>query len=262
MKLPAPRRVLIGQLVWNLVDAKGSKGAPVLLLLPGTLGTAEIFSEVFVRLGGRLRIVSVTYPMIDSIERLADSLAALMTQLGIARASVAGSSLGGFLAQHFAARHPELVDRLLLGNTLWDPGQVRRIVGGASIEQLRAAPAVKHQDMVLGSLKTWPEVEPGVVRLKSILQDSGKRLLGARAIKARVLALQAAPAAPKLKVPDSRITVLDCLDDPLLPRVVQDGMVQRYPKARHVRMKFGGHYPYILRPDEYCAALERSLGLT
>ena len=259
MKLPVQRRVLIGRLVWKLIDAKGPKGAPALLLLPGTLGTAEIFSEVFQRLGGKLRIVAVTYPMIDSIERLADSLAALLTKLGIPRASVAGSSLGGFLAQHFAARHPDRVERLLLGNTLWDPGQVRRIVGGASVEQLRAAPAAMHQNMVLGSLKAWPEVEPGVVRLKAILQDSGKRLLGARAIKARVLAVQAARAAPKLAVPDKRITVLDCADDPLLPRAVQDAMRQRYPGAHHVRMKIGGHYPYILRPDEYCEVLAQSL---
>ena len=261
MKLPAPRRVLIGRLVWKLIDAKGPTGAPVLLLLPGTLGTAEIFSEVFQRLGGKLRIVAVTYPMIDGIERLADSLAALLTTLGIPRASVAGSSLGGFLTQHFAARHPGRVEHLLLGNTLWDPGQVRRIVGGASVQQLRAAPASKHQAMVLGSLDAWPEVEPGVVRLKSILQDSGKRLLGARAIKARVLAVQAAPAAPRLTVPDSRITLLDCADDPLLPRAVQDAMVQRYPAARHVRMKIGGHYPYILRPAEYCEVLAQALGL-
>ena len=153
------------------------------------------------------------------------------------------------------------MQRLVFGNTLWDPGQVRRIVGGASVDQLRAAPAALHQRMVLDSLKSWPEPEPAVLRLKAILRDSGKRLLGARALKARVLAVQAAPAAPKLDIPDSRITVLDCFDDPLLPRAVQESMVQRYSGARHVRMKIGGHYPYILRPAEYCAALERSLGL-
>ena len=259
MKLPAQRSITAGRLLWKIIATRGPKGAPALLLLPGTLGTAAIFSEVFQRLGGKLRIIAVTYPMIDSIERLADSLAALLTTLGIPRASVAGSSLGGFLAQHFAARHPDRVERLLLGNTLWDPSQVRRIVGGASVEQLRAAPAAMHQNMVLGSLKAWPEVEPGVARLKAILQDSGKRLLGARAIKARVLAVQAAPAVPRLAVPDSRITVLDCFDDPLLPRAVQDAMLQRYPGAHHVRMKVGGHYPYILRPDEYCVVLAQSL---
>jgi maspardin len=261
MKLPAQRSVKAGRLLWKIIATRGARGAPVLLLLPGTLGSAEIFREVFQRLAGRLRIVSVTYPMIDDIERLADSLAALLDKLGIQSASVAGSSLGGFLAQHFAALHPERVERLVLGNTLCDPGQVRSIVGGASVEQLRAAPASVHLGMVLGSLKNWPEPEPSVARLKTILRDSGSRLLGARALKARVLAVQAAPAVPRLGMADARITVLDCADDPLLPRQVQDAMRQRYPGARHVRMQIGGHYPYILRPAEYCAVLEQALDL-
>lgn len=262
MKTLLERRIRVSPLIWKLIEHPGPKRAPALVLLPGTLGTAQIFREVFPRLGARLRIVSVTYPLIDDIGRLADSLAALMDRLGMASANIAGSSLGGFLAQHFAARYPTRVQRLVFGNTLWDPGQVRRIVGGATVDQLRAAPAALHQRMVLDSLNHWPEPEEGVLRLKTILRDSGKRLLGARAIKARVLAVQAAPAVPRLAVPENRITVLDCLDDPLLPRAVQDGMVQRYKGASHVRMKVGGHYPYILRPDEYCAVLERALGLT
>ena len=51
------------------------------------------------------------------IEDLSVQLAALFEREGIARAHVGGISLGGLVAQHFAATHPERVDRLLLLDT-------------------------------------------------------------------------------------------------------------------------------------------------
>jgi 3-oxoadipate enol-lactonase len=48
------------------------------------------------------------------IEVLADDLAALLDALGIARAAVVGLSIGGVIAQRFAAQFPERVERLVL----------------------------------------------------------------------------------------------------------------------------------------------------
>jgi len=45
---------------------------------------------------------------------LTEQLRALMRREGIARAHIAGISMGGSLAQAFAGTHPEMVDRLLL----------------------------------------------------------------------------------------------------------------------------------------------------
>ncbi len=261
MKLPAERAVKVGGLIWHVIETRGSRDAPVLMMLPGTLGTAVIFADAMQALGTRVRMVSVTYPMIEDIERLADSLAALMTRLGVARASVVGSSLGGFLAQHFAARHSERVDRLILGNTLHDPALTRCLVGRQPVESLRAQPPRMHRDMVVNSVKSWPETDPLTRKLKTLLIDSGTRLLSARAMKARVLAVQAAPEVPPLSLDNKRITIIDCEDDPLLPRAVQDSVVSRYPGARHVRLDSGGHYPYVVRTRDYVATLEQALGI-
>jgi pimeloyl-ACP methyl ester carboxylesterase len=51
------------------------------------------------------------------IEDLSDRLAAVLTEAGIARAHLVGSSLGGMIAQHFAATRPERVGRLVLCDT-------------------------------------------------------------------------------------------------------------------------------------------------
>jgi 3-oxoadipate enol-lactonase len=51
------------------------------------------------------------------IEHLSAQLAAVLAANQVARAHVAGISLGGLIAQHLAATRPELVDRLILIDT-------------------------------------------------------------------------------------------------------------------------------------------------
>jgi 3-oxoadipate enol-lactonase len=51
------------------------------------------------------------------IAELSDQLAAVLERAGVARAHVAGISLGGLVAQHIAATRPALVDRLVLIDT-------------------------------------------------------------------------------------------------------------------------------------------------
>jgi 3-oxoadipate enol-lactonase len=52
-----------------------------------------------------------------TIADLADQLAAIMEKHAITRAHIGGISLGGLIAQDFAARYPERVDRLALIDT-------------------------------------------------------------------------------------------------------------------------------------------------
>jgi len=49
----------------------------------------------------------------------------------------------------------------------------------------------------------------------------------------------------------SAITVLDCVDDPLIPATVRDRMRACYPGARHVSLATGGHYPHLVNPQAY-----------
>jgi pimeloyl-ACP methyl ester carboxylesterase len=52
-----------------------------------------------------------------SIRDLADDAAGLLEALGVPRAHVLGHSMGGFIAQEMAIRHPERVSRLILAGT-------------------------------------------------------------------------------------------------------------------------------------------------
>jgi 3-oxoadipate enol-lactonase len=62
---------------------------------------------------GASPVPQIAYTIAD----LADQLAAIMEKHTITRAHIAGISLGGLVAQDFAARYPERVDRLVLVDT-------------------------------------------------------------------------------------------------------------------------------------------------
>src|SRR5262249_31105012 len=86
------------------------------------------------------------------IADLSAQLADIFLAHNIARAHVAGVSLGGLIAQHFAASRPELVDRLVLVDTTPRYTDALRAmwVERAATARLKGVAA-----MVDGLLKIW-----------------------------------------------------------------------------------------------------------
>ncbi len=252
-----PRAVRAGGQTWRVIETNSARGKPTLVMLPGTLGTAEIFWNQIVALERRARIVSLTYPAVDDILKLADGLAALFDRLGIETASVVGSSLGGYLAQWFAARHPGRVETLIIGNSLTDP----RTVNPArfSPDALKRAPTAMLRAIVLGAVESWAEPEPVFRRLKEILRDSGRTQISGASLKARVLATATGTEVPPPLLPPARTVIIECADDPLIPAAAQMALRRKYPRAKLYRLPRGGHYPYITRAAEFTKILARHL---
>lgn len=74
----------------------------------------------------------------DSIAAMADDAAALATHVGWRRYHVFGASMGGMAAQELVLRHPDAVDRLVLGVT--NPGGAHAgLVGAHEIRGLDTA---------------------------------------------------------------------------------------------------------------------------
>ena len=96
---------------WGLIDTDphGGSDRPAFLFLPGTLGRADVFFQQIDALAPQFRVLAVSYPDSGGVPEWSASLPHLLRAHGIATAAVLGSSLGGFLAQYFAAGHPELV---------------------------------------------------------------------------------------------------------------------------------------------------------
>ncbi|NYT68235.1 alpha/beta fold hydrolase [Pusillimonas noertemannii] len=234
---------------WRWLDT-GGEGPPV-VLLPGSVGDAAMFVLTLLSLGERLRLVAVTYPAESDPAALADGLAEVMDHIGLPAATVAGSSFAAYWAQYFALRHPQKVLSLVIGNGFTDGSDLadNPLFDRGYVEGIE--PDALHAEW-LGRIRSAPASELSQLQETMLAQRQSPRNL-----HARFLGVVRSTPCPALPIPASRITVLDCEDDPLIPPAARARLRARYPDALHVSLKRGGHYPHLLNPQDYEAALLR-----
>src|SRR6185295_1310735 len=102
------------------------QGEPLLLIM-GYRGSSFMWGEELLTLLARhLQVISFDNrgtglsdkpETLYTIPMMADDAAGLLRHLGVQRAHVFGVSMGGMIAQELALRHPQMVQRLILGCT-------------------------------------------------------------------------------------------------------------------------------------------------
>jgi 3-oxoadipate enol-lactonase len=144
------------------------------------------------------------------IEDLADQLHAIVRAENLARINLAGISLGGLIAQCFAARHPDLVARTILIDTTprYTPEMRRMWAERAATARTDGTPA-----LIDGLLKIWFSAgaiarnDPGVAYVRAALaRCSGEGYAKACEALARG---DLETLAPQIKSP----TLVVCGDD-------------------------------------------------
>jgi pimeloyl-ACP methyl ester carboxylesterase len=229
---------------WEYVAYGG--GAEAILFLHGMTGAYDIWWQQMEELKGRYRVVSVTYPAVDSLENLSDGALAVLGAEGIQRAHIVGTSLGGYLTQYLVARYPDRVLSAVFSNT-FPPNDI-------------IAAKNKTIGTVLPFLPEW--VVLGVLRdsiVRSVYPASGNdettlaflsEVVTGRMSKGQVVGRYRcvvqpfeAPDPDKLKI---RVMIIEADNDPLVERALREQLKTAYPSAP-VRTLPYGHFPYLNR---------------
>lgn len=246
---------------WGVVDTGGDSGAerPALLLIPGTLGRADIFWQQIDALAAQARVIAVSYPASGGIAEWAEDLCALLDTRGIDKAAVLGSSLGGYLAQYMAGMHPARVSHLFAANTLHSlQGIETRPPYSADLD---AAPIAVLRAGFLDAMRAWGQAQPDQIELVDFLiAEVGGRIPEGE-MRARLNALKRGPELPPVSLAPSALSVIDAEDDPLIPPPMRAAVRARLPGAAGFGFRWGGHFPYVLRPDLYTNLVAARLGL-
>lgn len=251
------QRVSLNGREWGLIDLDGS--GPALLLIPGTLGRADIFWQQMAALKGRVRILSVSYPDSGGVEEWAGDLIALISDRDIERITVLGSSLGGYLAQYIAAVHPDRVERLIAANTLYDTAPAKRNPPYSS--DLDLAPIEELRNGFGRGLGAWADSHPEQAELvELLLQEVGGRIPELE-LRNRLKGIKNAPVLPASMVSPANTVTIEAADDPLIPQFMRDEVRAVLTPAVSYHFESGGHFPYLARPELYTAILEEQLQL-
>lgn len=101
------------------------KGKP-LLLVHGACSSTRIWVNQLVGLSKKLRVVAIDLPghgkteplnSKGTIARYADHVASFMKEIGLKKAAIGGTSMGGLVIQQLYLKYPHLVEKLILHDT-------------------------------------------------------------------------------------------------------------------------------------------------
>lgn len=171
-----------------------------------------------------------------STELFAQDVVAVLDELGIDRADVYGTSMGGRVAQHLAARHPERVGALVLGCT--SPGGPHSVERGNDVRRALAQPQPAAARQALLELMYTPGWLAGHPGPHHTLGDPGmpvhsRRLHLAASNRHDAWDLLPGIGAPTLVVHGTGDLLNPAANAPLLADRIPGARLHLIPDARH-----------------------------
>jgi pimeloyl-ACP methyl ester carboxylesterase len=172
-----------------------------------------------------------------SLAAMAGDSLGVLDALGLQRAHVCGASMGGMIAQHLAAEHPQRVKSLTLMMTtsgsrkLPQPSlRVRRaLLSRPAAGDLAAAAAnLEHILAVIGSPAYPPEAERQRARLLATVRRAYRPAGTARQILAVIADGDRSALLPRITAPTR---VIHGREDPLVPVACGHDLAARIPNA-------------------------------
>lgn len=249
--------VRVGSEDWAVRDTDPASGRTPVIFLPGAGGTGDVFYRTVASLKNVRRTVTVRYPALSEPDAIVSSLVGLLGELGLTSIDLAASSIGGYLAQALAIRRPALVRRVLLGNTFYDASWLQAKM---SRDVVVSTPPAEHLARTTAQLKNLPESTEAQADYKAtMLALVGVEQTGEMAVASLAAVLGSHPIGPiDLKL--SAIAILDTDDDPVIDVSTRQAMRDRYRGASLFDLLSGGHYPSLLNPVDYTAAVMSHFG--
>lgn len=252
-----------------LVTIHGGLGLDHTYLRTGLAPLAERLTLVHVDVAGHGRSPAPADWAREDLDGWADDLDGVRAARGLERWSVLGHSYGAFIAMTYALRHPERVDRLVLigaGPSFAHAGAVlgsldRRGQPDAAAALIAGLTAPARDDDHLAA--EWPKVLPLYFhawdrRYLEAFAGTGYRAAGFNRGNQLLATLDLTPRLASIAAPT---TIIGGDDDFIMPA---DGpgaaLVAGIPGARQVVIAGAGHFPFLERPAETCAAILAAVG--
>jgi len=242
---------------------KQGNGDPV-VLLHGLGSTANVWEPQVRALSDRFTLLrldlegagrsAATGPL--SIASWVDDLKALLDLEGIGKARLVGHSLGTLILQHFAAAHPQHVDKLVFIGVNRAPPEARRVAIRERVAKVRGegidaiVEAIVKGGLSPHTLAEKPEVVAFVRELLTRQSDEGY----ARSCEAMAAAVAADAGAIK-----SPVLLVAGRDDGISPPANSEGLAADLPDARVRILERCGHWHPIEQPAALNAAMREFL---
>ncbi len=243
------RSVQVDGQAWDYVIL--GEGTESVLFLHGMTGAYDIWWQQMEALAPSYRVISVTYPPVDSLAGMSRGIWAVLDAEDVEPVHVVGSSLGGYLTQYLLSTRPERIRSVVLGNT-FPPNDVYRAKNETQIRLLPWLPAWLIMLAFRKNIETSIYPASGyseLVRAYLLEQTYGRMSKAQVVARAHAVLDDFEPSdAVALDIP---ILIIEADNDPLVPPILRNLLRETYPSARVVTLPQVGHFPYLNEPVTY-----------
>jgi 3-oxoadipate enol-lactonase len=246
-------------------------GRDALVLVMGLGGHATEWGSVFVtdlardhrvvRLDNRGIAQSQTSATTWTLEDLADDVRAVLDAIGLARAHVIGTSMGGMVAQLVAARHASRVDRLVLMATSFGGPDVLPPEQRA-LEVLGPMPGIsiaEHRRRGLRTLTSDGFADDQADLIEMLVAQRERNPTSRAVFDGQLHALLSSDRSQLVADIRARTLVVHGDHDPLVPPENGRRLSARIPGAQFVLLPGCGHLPHLEKPVETANAIRAFL---
>lgn len=233
------------------------EGEETILFLHGMTGAYDIWWQVMEALAPDYRVMSVTYPAVDSLEEMAVGVTAVLDAENVDSVHLVGSSLGGYFTQYLLTVMPERVETAVFANT-FPPNDIIAEKNKTLGSLLPFIPEWAVMGVLKGSAENsvYPAAGEGnseLVRAYVLEQAYG------RMSKAQFVARYHAVIDP-FDPPDPTALgiptlIIEADNDPLVEAALREMLQETYPETAVHTLHNVGHFPYLNVPDTYTEIL-------
>jgi len=252
-----PQRLITDGIPWEYLSV--GEGENTILLLHGMAGSYDIWWQQIEALRDRFRMISVTYPAVDTLEDLRQGIMAILAAEDVNQLNIVGTSLGGYLAQYLIAQDPNRFHRAVFANTFPLNNHIARKTRGAEI-LLRTIPGRLFRAAMRWN--TNNRLFPASGRselLKAYLNEGIYRGLTKAVFLTRYRCLIEKFAPIKPGAQSIPVLIIEADNDPLIGPALRDHLKTYYPEAQICTFHNAGHFPYLNLPAQYTQSLLRFL---
>ncbi len=230
-------------------------GDNTILFLHGMAGAGDIWWQQIEALRDQFRIISVTYPSVDTLAGLRQGILEILAKEGVKQSNIVGTSLGGYLAQYLVAQDPNRFHRAVFGNTFPSNDRIARKTRGAET-LLRTIPQSIFRAAIRRS--TSNRLFPASGRselLKAYLNEVVFRGLTRAVFTARYRCVieKFEPLEPSAQI--IPVLIIEADNDPLVDPTLREHLKRSYPEAQVLTFHNAGHFPYLNLPIQYAQSL-------
>ena len=192
---------------------------------------------------------------------MADDAVAVLDAVGMDRADVVATSLGGMVAQELSLAYPERVRKLVLAATT-PGGRGAYALPAKTLELLQRMPAMPPLQALRRAVENALADDVVARRPELVQQIYEQRLANrfdARGWQAQAAAGSAFDAWERIAAIDAPTLLVHGTADNVVDHRSSDGLAERIPHARVVKFEGAGHLVFWEQPERFVAVVREFL---